>query len=93
MEYRSYNGATVVLAIGDIPMLKMPVHVELVQRHGKTEINSVHVKALDNRNLRIEREGICEADGRYLQSPMSKAIWTAAQAWLDTSTHVVLVPA
>ena len=86
-------GTTVVLAIGDIPMIKLPVRIELVERYGKIEINSVHVKALDNRALRIEREGICEADGRYLQSPMSKAIWTAAQTWLDTSAHVALVPA
>ena len=70
-----------ILAIGDIPMVPAKAKLDVT---GRNFLQAVTVLSLNGKELRIEREGICEASGKWLQSPLSKAYWTAAQAYLDT---------
>lgn len=75
--------ASIVLSIGDLPMTAVPVSLEIERRGGRRHLLAIVLEAMDGRAVRIGAEGLCESGGRWQQSPLSKAYWTAAQAFLE----------
>lgn len=80
---RHKTNATLVLAIGDYPMVEIQADLE-IDVTSECRLVSVLVFPLTGGPvLRIEREGIYEASNVWLQSPLAKAYWTAGQAYVD----------